>query len=52
MAITACAPDTPTAVDLSTVDASPVAPLASVPWAVVPAVLAAPRAPSGWRKSR
>ena len=53
VAITACAPDTPTAVDLSTVDASPVAPLASVPWAVVPAVLAA-AAGAVWvaRKSR
>lgn len=39
--ITACEPDTPTAVDLSTVDASPVAPAASIPWAVIPAALAA-----------
>jgi hypothetical protein len=38
--ITACEPDTPTAVDLSTVDASPVAPVASFPWAVIPAALA------------
>jgi hypothetical protein len=39
--VTACEPDTPTVVDLSTVDASPVAPAASIPWAVIPAALAA-----------
>jgi hypothetical protein len=41
VAITACEPDTPTAVDLSAVDASPVAPVTSIPWAVIPAALAA-----------
>ncbi len=39
--ITACEPDTPTAVDMSSVEASPVAPVTSVPWAAIPAVLAA-----------
>jgi hypothetical protein len=39
--ITACEPDTPTAVDMSSVEASPVAPLSSLPLAAIPAALAA-----------
>ncbi len=39
--ITACEPDTPTAVSMSSVEASPVAPLSALPLAAIPAALAA-----------
>ncbi len=38
--VTACEPDTPTAVSMSSVEASPVAPLSALPLAAIPAALA------------